>query len=163
MDYDSKSPKARLVGILGAACAALTLATVQHFEGRSHEVYLDPVSIPTVCDGVTGPGVKLGQAPRTDAQCDQMLVDQLIAHDRAMAPCITHGMTPGQHAAFLSFSYNVGTQRFCRSTMARKFNAGDVAGACAELSKWVYAGPNVLPGLVKRRAAERALCEGKES
>ncbi|HHG5564729.1 TPA: glycoside hydrolase family protein [Pseudomonas aeruginosa] len=41
----------------------------------------------------------------------------------------------------------------------RKLNAGDVRGACAELSRWVYAGGKKLGGLVRRRAAERELCE----
>lgn len=35
---------------------------------------------------------------------------------------------------------------------------GDLA---AELSRWVYAGGRKLQGLVKRRAAERAMCEGR--
>ncbi|WP_405045477.1 glycoside hydrolase family protein [Pseudomonas aeruginosa] len=46
-----------------------------------------------------------------------------------------------------------------RSTLLRKLNAGDVRGACAELSRWVYAGGKKLGGLVRRRAAERELCE----
>lgn len=157
----SAGPKAKLVGIVGASCAALVLVCVQHFEGRRLEVYPDPVGIPTVCDGVTGPGVQIGQAPRTDAQCDQLLVDNLVRTDAGVQGCIHRPMVDGQRAAFDSFAYNVGVAKFCASTMARKFNAGDAAGACAELSRWVYAGPNVLPGLVKRRAAERALCEGR--
>jgi lysozyme len=156
-------PKQRLAGALGAACAALAIGCVQHFEGRRHEVYLDPVAIPTVCDGITGRDVRLGDAPRTDAQCDDLLVQRLQAIDAAIEPCVHRPMTPGEHAAFLSFSYNAGPQRFCHSTMVRKFNAGDAAGACAELSKWIYAGPNVLPGLVKRRAEERRMCEGRVS
>jgi GH24 family phage-related lysozyme (muramidase) len=48
-------------------------------------------------------------------------------------------------------------QRFADG--ARKANAGDMPGACAELSRWTRAGGNELPGLVKRRAAERELCE----
>lgn len=47
----------------------------------------------------------------------------------------------------------------CASTLARKANAGDMPGACAELSKWVFANKAKLPGLVKRRAAEREVCE----
>ena len=68
-------------------------------------------------------------------------------------------MTDGQKAAFLSFAFNVGAQKFCGSTLVKKANQGDMPGACAELSRWTYAGGRELPGLVKRRAAERALCE----
>ena len=68
-------------------------------------------------------------------------------------------LTDGQKAAFLSFAFNVGNGAFCSSTLVRKANTGDMPGACSELSKWVYAGGKQLPGLVKRRAAERAMCE----
>ena len=44
-----------------------------------------------------------------------------------------------------------------------KANTGDWAGACKELDRWVYAKGIKLNGLVKRRAAERAMCEGRSS
>ncbi|HGM8337746.1 TPA: glycoside hydrolase family protein [Pseudomonas aeruginosa] len=53
----------------------------------------------------------------------------------------------------------MGETQFSRSTLLRKLNAGDVKGACAELSRWVYAGGKVYKGLVNRRKAERELCE----
>ncbi|WP_370551208.1 lysozyme [Comamonas sp. CMM02] len=61
-----------------------------------------------------------------------------------------------------SFGFNVGEGEgaFCKSTLVRKANAGDVQGACAELSRWTYADGKQLPGLVQRRAAERQMCEG---
>jgi lysozyme len=51
----------------------------------------------------------------------------------------------------------VGTEAFCKSTLARKLNAGDPA-ACDELLRWTTAKGIQLPGLVKRREQERALC-----
>ncbi|HTD03821.1 lysozyme [Undibacterium sp.] len=51
-----------------------------------------------------------------------------------------------------------GSGRAIIITMVRKLNAGDYAGACNELPRWVYAGGKILPGLVKRRAAEQELC-----
>ncbi|PRG74053.1 glycosyl hydrolase, partial [Burkholderia multivorans] len=66
----------------------------------------------------------------------------------------------------VSFAYNVGAGAYCGSTTAKRFNAGDWKGACRALNEadngrpqWVTAGGRVLPGLVKRRAEERALCE----
>jgi lysozyme len=84
----------------------------------------------------------------------------LLKHSKALE-CINHPLTDGQKAAFLSFAFNVGNGNFCGSTLVRKANAGDMRGACAELSRWVYAGGKELPGLVRRRAAERAMCEGQ--
>ncbi len=69
-------------------------------------------------------------------------------------------LTDGQRAAFLSFAFNVGEGVLCKSTLVRKANAGDLQGACAELSRWTYAGGKQLPGLVQRRAVERQMCEG---
>ena len=62
------------------------------------------------------------------------------------------------HPALVSFTYNIGGQAFCSSTLVRKLNAGDTVGACNELSRWTRAKGIELPGLVKRRAAERAMC-----
>lgn len=94
----------------------------------------------------------------TREQCEELLYKDLAKHADALQ-CIKAPMTDGQKAAFLSFSFNVGSQAFCGSTLARKANADDMLGACAELSRWTLAGGKQLPGLVKRRAAERQLCE----
>lgn len=64
-----------------------------------------------------------------------------------------------RRAAFVSFIYNVGAGTFAKSTLLKKLNGGDAARSCAELDKWTYAGGRVLPGLVKRREEEWALCE----
>jgi lysozyme len=61
-------------------------------------------------------------------------------------------------AALTSFAYNVGIDNFRKSTLLRKLNAGDIVGACNELPRWNKAKGQVLPGLVKRREAERQLC-----
>ena len=71
----------------------------------------------------------------------------------------SHLLAASGVAAFLSFAFNVGNGAFCGSTLTRKANAGDMPGACAELSRWTYAGGKQMPGLVIRRAAERQLCE----
>jgi lysozyme len=88
-------------------------------------------------------------------------MDDLIEHAKGVKACVTYPLTPNQLAASVSFAFNIGVNKFCASTMAQKFNAGDMKGACAELSRWTKAGGRELPGLVKRRAIERDMCEGK--
>jgi len=61
-------------------------------------------------------------------------------------------------AAYTSFVFNVGHGNFARSTLLKRLNAGDHAGACGELRRWVYAKGRKLAGLVKRRDAEYQLC-----
>lgn len=153
------SPKQRLAGVLGAAVVALVWPAVDYYEGNVRKGYRDPVGITTACRGHTM-FAQLGRT-YTQAECDELFAADLWKHDAEMMECIHVPITDAQRAAFLSFAFNVGTGAFCSSTLARKLNAGDTAGACAELSRWTKAGGRELPGLVKRRAAERALCEGR--
>ena len=151
------TPRQRLVAKIGAGAVALVLPVVVLYEGTVLRSYVDPVGIVTACTGHTGPELRMGQT-FTKEQCETMLYGDLLKHTAAL-DCIKHPMTDGQKAAFLSFAFNVGNKAFCDSTLARKANAGDMPGACAELSRWTRAGGRELPGLVKRRAAERELCE----
>ena len=151
------TPRQKLVAKIGAGAVALALPVVMLYEGTVLRSYVDPVGIVTACTGHTGPELRMGQR-YTRQQCEDMLYGDLLKHAAAL-DCIKHPMTDGQKAAFLSFAFNVGNKAFCDSTLARKANAGDMPGACAELSRWTRAGGRELPGLVKRRAAERELCE----
>lgn len=145
-----------LLGAILAACAVCAPLVVQQ-EGWVLTVGPDPIGIATGCAGVTK-GVKPGQK-LTQGQCEQMTAAALVEHGAAIAQCLPAELPTDTRAAFTSFSYNVGVAAFCRSGVARKAVAGDLRGACAELDRWIYAGGKPLPGLVKRRAAERQLCE----
>lgn len=142
-----------------AAAGSLAIATslVSYFEGRSLVAYLDPVGIPTICDGSTK-GVKLGQT-KTAAECDALLVGELGQACAAVDRAVRVPLPPPRRAALCSFVYNAGATNFTTSTLLRKLNSGDTRGACAELDRWVYAKGQKLAGLVNRRAAERELCE----
>ena len=149
--------RSKLIAKIGAAAAALAVSAVAFYEGTVQRTYRDPIGIITACTGHTGPELEMGQT-FTREQCDDMLAKDLLQHAAAL-DCIRTPMADGQKAAFLSFAFNVGNGAFCGSTLARKANAGDMRGACAELSRWTLAGGRELPGLVKRRTADRALCE----
>lgn len=149
--------KARLIAKIGAGAFALAVPLVVYFEGTILRTYRDPLGLLTSCVGHTGPELRMGQT-FTREQCDQQLYADLLKHSDDLA-CIKSPMTDGQKAALLSFAFNVGRTKLCGSTLARKANAGDWVGACAELSRWTYAGNRELPGLVNRRKAERELCE----
>ncbi len=142
----------------GSAVAAAAIALVSTFEGLRTVAYRDPIGIPTVCFGETR-GVKMGDS-YTKQQCKDMLGDSLVEYEQGMRACMKEPdkVPNGAYVSFLSFSYNVGTKAFCNSTLARKMNAGDIKGACNELPKWDKAAGIRLPGLTKRRTAERALC-----
>ena len=151
------SNRVTLIAKIGAAAAALVVSTVAFYEGTVLRTYRDPIGIVTACTGHTGPELRMGQT-FTKEQCTEMLYVDLLKHAQALE-CVKRPMSDGQKAAFLSLSFNVGNGAFCSSTLVRKANAGDMPGACAELSRWTYAGGKQLLSLIKRRAAERKLCE----
>ena len=151
------TPRQKLAAKIGAGALALAAPLVAYYEGTILRTYRDPIGILTSCTGHTGPELRMGQT-FTKEQCETMLYSDLLKHADALN-CIKTPLADNQKAAFLSFAFNVGNGAFCKSTLARKANAGDLMGACAELSRWVMAGGRELPGLVKRRAAERQLCE----
>ncbi|MBK5413735.1 lysozyme [Pseudomonas sp. TH31] len=152
MNLRQKIAIGALTGSLG-----MTGALVTWFEGRSLVAYADPVGIPTICDGITL-GVSLGNVA-TPAQCDKLLERELSIALAAVDRQVRVPLPETRRAALGSFVYNIGESQFARSTLLRKLNAGNALGACAELSRWIYAGGKRLAGLVKRRAAERELCE----
>lgn len=152
----------RTKALAGSMAAALAIATpfVAHHEGRSLVAYLDPVRIPTICEGITridGQPVQLGMTA-TPRQCDELMRYELSKAIGIVDLAVDVPLPETRRAALASFVYNVGPMAFLRSTLLRKLNAGDTAGACNELRRWVYAGGRKLNGLVTRREAERALC-----
>jgi len=70
-------------------------------------------------------------------------------------------LNANQYGALVSWTFNVGSGAAASSSLISRLNAGeDEATVIAEeLPKWNKGGGNVLPGLVRRRAAEVALAE----
>ena len=59
-----------------------------------------------------------------------------------------------QFDALVSFTFNVGAAALQRSTLRQKINRQEHEYVPKELMRWVYAGGNIMPGLVRRRMAE---------
>lgn len=155
----SERGSTRLKGLIGAGVLGIAALVVAPFEGRSLVAYVDPVGIPTICEGVTR-GVQLGDTA-TDAECDEMLERELQTHLAGLERCIGGYLTPNQWAAALSWTYNVGVGAACNSTLVRLINQGEPPNVwCPELKRWVYAGGRKLAGLERRREAEYQLCIG---
>lgn len=149
------SPK--LVLLIGAGAATLATATVEKWEGTVLKGYYDIAGVPTKCSGDTY-DVIIDKA-YTIAECRVSLEYQLVEHAKPVLNCtpVLRGH-PYQLAAAISFTYNLGGGAYCRSTIARRFNAGNWKGACDAFAWYVMAGGRVIPGLVNRRNYERDLC-----
>jgi lysozyme len=141
------------------AASALAVPVIGKFEGWRNVGYRDPApgAFETICAGHREPGV-LGQT-YSDQRCAELLSQDAVKHGLEIARCLPPDLPIEVRAAFTSIGFNLGAAAFCKSSMSRKALAGDLPGACASLSLYVYAGGKRLSGLVSRRAAERALCE----
>lgn len=150
----------KLLGVgLGTALALSGSFLITPSEGLVNKTYIDPVGILTVCWGNTGKEAVKGKV-YTDEQCLDQLAEDLKEHDKQMMSYVYVPMTDFQHAAILSFTYNVGVGSFKSSTLLKKLNVKDYTGACNELPKWNKASGRVLKGLVTRREAEKQICLG---
>lgn len=136
------------------------LALIRRFESFQPEVYLCPASKLTIGYGHRlQPGEFYGR-PITLTEAEQLLRDDLAATCALLARRWP-GLTERQFDACASLAYNIGLSAFANSTLARRLSAGDMAGAAEQFNRWVYASGKILPGLVTRRAAERALFAGE--
>lgn len=135
------------------------LALIKASEGLVLKAYLDAVGVLTIGYGSTGAHVKPGMVI-TEARAESLLLEDLARFEAAVRK-LCPVTTQGQFDAMVSLSFNVGERAFEGSTLRRLHNAGNYVGAAAEFARWRFAGGKELPGLVKRRAAERALYEGR--
>ncbi|WP_367376517.1 lysozyme [Hafnia alvei] len=148
---------ASAIGGGAIAIATVMLSGNGGLEGREYVPYKDVVGIITVCDGHTGNDIIINKR-YSDAECDALTKADLERIAKQVNPSIKVKTTETQLAAIYSFSYNVGANAFIKSTMLKKLNAGDYAGACNELNRWVYAGGKKWKGLMNRRDVEYEVC-----
>ena len=131
------------------------LALIKYFEGLQTRAYLCPAGVWTIGYGHTK-GVSSTEAI-TPEQADALLAEDLSESERAVGHSVTVALSQEQFDALVSFTFNLGAGNLQGSTLLKKLNAGDSAGAADEFLRWVNAGGKKLPGLVERRNAERQL------
>ena len=132
---------------------------IQAFEGFSPTVYICPAGYPTVGYGhVVQPGETF-DAPLTPEEGDALLARDLPRYELAVCRLIEVALSDPCFDALVSFTFNLGEGALQASTLRRLVNAGRSAEAGPQFDRWVFAGARKLPGLVRRRAAERALWE----
>lgn len=137
------------------------LALTKSFEGLRLEAYQDCAGVWTVGYGHTGAGVVEGMTVN-DAEAELLLLADLEDAVVCVNRKVTVAIEQNQFDALVDFCFNAGRGNFLQSTLLRKVNAGDFAGAAAQFGLWVHAGGEVVPGLVRRRKAEAALFGGEQ-
>lgn len=131
------------------------LSLIKLFEGLRLQAYQDSVGVWTIGYGATR-GVKPGMTI-TKEQAERMLLNDVQRFEPEVERLITAPLSQNQWDALVCFTYNLGAANLESSTLRRLLNAGDYAGAAEQFPRWNKAGGKVLPGLVRRRAAEREL------
>lgn len=135
------------------------VALIKSFEQCCLTAYPDPKTKGppwTIGWGHTGPDVYKGLV-WSQAKADDVFLTDLLQRENTVTNQIKVPLNQNQFDAMVSFTYNVGAQRLFTSTMRRKLNAGDYAGAANEFGRWISPGTVVENGLRRRRAREKAL------
>jgi lysozyme len=143
------------------------LKLIRDSEGLRLTAYTCPAGVPTIGYGHTK-GVTKAQVDAkriiSVAKADQLLIEDLDATAAQVGKLVKVPVSQRQLEALISFAFNVGGANLASSTLLKKLNAKDYAGAADEFPKWnkatVKGKKVVLPGLTARRSAERTLFLG---
>lgn len=132
-----------------------------------HEGYSDtaiipvPGDVPTIGFGTTD-GVRPGDRITPPKALARALTD-VQKYEGAIKRCVTVSLHQHEYDAYVSLAYNIGAGAFCGSTLAKKLNAQDYAGACRQILVWDKFKGKPLRGLTLRRQAEYQQCMGTTS
>ena len=135
------------------------LGLTRSFEGLRLTAYQDSVGVWTIGYGHTGPEVRHGQCI-SEIEAETLLRSDLASAVRAVRKAIEVDLAQHQFDALVDFCFNLGRGSFLASSLLRYVNQGELDSAVVQFGLWVHAGSKVLPGLVRRRAAEAALFSG---
>lgn len=141
-------------------------ALIRLFEGLKLVAYLCPANVWTYGYGSTrkadGTPVKKGDKLKNEAEAEVLMrFDAWRFVVAALRASPVLGRHPEKLCAIADFCYNLGSTRYKASTLRRRVNEERWDEAGEELLKWVWGGGRKLPGLVKRRIAERKLLTGR--
>lgn len=145
--------------LAGLSLSAAALVGIALHEGYSPVAYI-PVKgdVPTIGFGTTE-GVKPGDTITPPKALQRALTD-IQKFEGALKQCVRVPLHQREYDAYISLSYNIGSGAFCSSTLVRKLNAGDYAGACREILRWDKFQGKPLRGLTLRRQQEYRQCTG---
>lgn len=132
-------------------------ALIKRFEGLRLDAYRCPAGVATIGYGSTGPHVRMGMTI-TPGEAERLLDQDLARFEVGVSAMI--GSIPtseDEFSAMVSLAFNVGLQAFATSTLLKRHKAGNKVGAANAFLSWVFANKKKLPGLVRRREAEREL------
>jgi lysozyme len=145
---------------------------IKHFEGVRLKPYRCPAQLWTVGVGhVLYPDqAKLSAEGRrhyplkpehnrsfTQKEVDELLRNDLCLFEAGVERLCGRSLSQCQFDALVSFVFNLGLGTLQRSTLKSKLTRGDIKGAADQFLRFSMAGGKILPGLQRRRIAERTM------
>ena len=133
---------------------------IKQFEGCRLTAYQDSVGVWTIGYGWTQPvdGKPVGKGMTiTQQKADDLLKQGVVQYENGVNSLVKVQLNQNQFDALVDFAYNLGVNALRGSTLLKKLNTGDYAGAANEFTKWNKAGGKELAGLMRRREAEKSL------
>lgn len=150
-------PRSAIAGIVLSAAALVGLALS---EGYSDTAIIPvPGDVPTIGFGTTE-GVKPGDTITPPKALARALTD-VQKYEGAIKRCVAVPLHQHEYDAYVSLAYNIGPSAFCGSTLVKKLNRQDYAGACQQILVWDKFKGKPLRGLTLRRQAEYRQCMGE--
>jgi lysozyme len=131
------------------------LNLIKEFESLELKAYLCPAGVWTIGYGHTK-DVQEGDTC-TEEQANEWLREDVRWAEDAVRASVKLPLRQTEFDALVSFVFNVGVTAYMRSTLLQKLRRGDLQGAAQQFGRWTRANGRVLRGLVRRRAAERAM------
>lgn len=155
--------------------AALALSASAFVGLAVNEGYTEGAIVPTKGDVPTygfgsttradGTRVQMGDKT-TPVAALQRSLEFIQVSEAKIKRCIAVPLAQGEYDVYVEMSYNIGAGAFCSSTIVRRLNALDYAGACQAILMWNKVGATdcSVPGnktcwgLWQRRLDARTKC-----
>jgi GH24 family phage-related lysozyme (muramidase) len=93
----------------------------------------------------------------SEITAQQLLMIEVDRCEDSVRKLVKVPIDQSEFDALVDFEYNLGIGSLRDSTLLKKLNAGDYAGAAEEFKRWIYADHKKLSGLAVRRDKEVAL------
>jgi lysozyme len=137
------------------------LDLVKAFEGCRLAPYRDAVGVWTIGYGATygldGRRVTAAHPTLSPGEAALLLKRDVARFAGAVDRLVKVSIDAPQRGALTSFTFNLGAGALQSSTLLKRVNGLEWDDVPRQFMRWVYAGGRVLPGLLRRRAAEAAL------
>lgn len=157
-------------GLLALVLSAAALVGLAVDESYTARAIPDPVkgrAVPTLGFGSTGKDITMASTTTPPKALVRMLAD-VQKFEGALKTCVQVPLHQHEYDAYVNLAYNIGPSAFCKSTLVKRLNAQDYAGACDAILMWRRVGAtdcsvpgnHTCPGLWARRLRLQAQCLG---